>query len=57
MPCAGAAEGVADHDGGDRLPEAETEECDGDHADENGGELEVGGAPGSEQLPRRTVAF
>ena len=52
-----ATERVSDDDRGDRLPEPEPEEGDGNDADEHGGEFEVGGAPGSEQLPWRTMTF
>ena len=51
------AERGADDDGGCRLPQVETQVGDGDDADEYGGELEVGGEPGPEQLDRLAVPF
>jgi hypothetical protein len=44
------AEAGTDQDREGRLAERETEDSGGQHAQEDGGELEVGGEPGPEQL-------
>src|ERR1700720_3082132 len=50
------AKAGADHHAEDRLPEVHAEHSDGQHADEDRRELEIGRGPGPEQLAGLAVA-